>query len=44
MAQDFALKNAELLAKYGLQANAQAVKAEQDAQRMFMQPSGGNGQ
>jgi hypothetical protein len=39
MAQDLALKNIELLGKYNLQANAQAIKAEQDAQRM-MAPQG----
>ena len=36
MAQELALQNAELQAKYGLQANAQAIKAEQDMQRMIM--------
>jgi hypothetical protein len=39
MAQELALKNIELLGKYNLQANAQAIKAEQDAQRM-MAPQG----
>ena len=33
MAQELALKNAELLGKYGLQANEQAIRAEQDRQR-----------
>jgi len=36
MAQELALKNAELLGKYGLQANAQAIKAEQDRERNLM--------
>ena len=35
MAQERALQNAELLAKYGLQANEQAIKAEQSAPRQF---------
>lgn len=33
MAQELALKNAELLGKYGLQANEQAIRAEQERQR-----------
>jgi hypothetical protein len=33
MAQEMALKNAELLGKYGLQANEQAIRAEQERQR-----------
>jgi hypothetical protein len=39
MTTELALKNIELLGKYNLQANAQAIKAEQDAQRM-MAPQG----
>jgi hypothetical protein len=33
MAQELALKNAELLGKYGLQANEQMIRAEQERQR-----------
>lgn len=36
MAQELALKNAELLGKYGLQANEQAIRAEQERERMLM--------
>ena len=35
MAQDFALQNAELQAKYGMKANELALKAEQDRQRQY---------
>jgi hypothetical protein len=35
MAQDFALQNAELQAKYGMKANELALKAEQDRQRNY---------
>lgn len=41
MAQDLALQNAELYAKYGLQANEQQIRAEQERQRMQMMPQGG---
>jgi hypothetical protein len=40
MYQELALKNAELQAKYGLQANEQAIRAEQERQRMMMSPMG----
>ena len=35
MAQDFALQNAELQAKYGMKANELALKAEQERQRQY---------
>ena len=35
MAQDFALQNAELQAKYGMKADELALKAEQDRQRQY---------
>jgi hypothetical protein len=35
MAQEFALKNAELLAKYGMKADELALKAEQERQRNY---------
>ena len=41
MAQDFTLANTELAAKYGIQADAVALKAEQERERMFWQNSGG---
>lgn len=36
MAQDLALKSADLLGKYGVQVNEQAIRAEQERQRMAM--------
>jgi hypothetical protein len=41
MAQDLAVKVAELLAKTGVQLNTAALKAEQAAPRQMMQPMGG---
>lgn len=38
MYQDLVLKNAELEGKFGLQANEQQIKAEQERQRMMMGP------
>jgi hypothetical protein len=38
MYQNLALKNAELEGKFGLQANEQQIKAEQERQRMMMGP------
>ena len=36
MAQDLAIKSADLLGKYGVQLNQQAIRAEQERQRMAM--------
>jgi len=41
MAQDLAVKVAELLAKTGVQLNTAALKAEQAAPRQMMQPMEG---